>query len=58
MLITCVLHIQPKGHRKPRSEVESLILAECLVGLNRKPSDSDLNALTHYATLPKYELQT
>ena len=32
MLITCVLHIRPKGHREPCNEVRSLSLAKCLVG--------------------------
>ena len=47
MLITCVLHIRLKGHQEPRSEVGSLKPAERLVGLNREPSNSDRNALTH-----------
>ena len=32
MLITCVLHIRPEGHREPRNEVGSLSPAERLVG--------------------------
>ena len=32
MLITCVLHIQPKGHQEPCNEVGSLSSAEHLVG--------------------------
>ena len=32
MLITCVLHIQPKGHRQPRNEVGSLSSGKHLVG--------------------------
>ena len=32
MLITAFLHIRPKDHREPRSEVGSLNLAERLVG--------------------------
>ena len=32
MLITCVLHIRPEGHREPHSEVRSLGPAERLVG--------------------------
>ena len=32
MLITCVLHIRPEGHRGPHSEVGSLSPAERLVG--------------------------
>ena len=32
MLITCVLHIRPEGHREVNNEVGSLRLAQCLVG--------------------------
>ena len=32
MLITCVLHIWPEGHREPRNKVGSLSPAERLVG--------------------------
>ena len=32
MLITCILHIRPEGHRESRSEVGSLSPAERLVG--------------------------
>ena len=32
MLITCVLHIWPKGHQEPCNKIESLSLVEHLVG--------------------------
>ena len=32
MLITCILHIRPEGHREPRNQVGSLSPAERLVG--------------------------
>ena len=32
MLITCVLHIRPEGHREPRRKVGCLSLAERLGG--------------------------
>ena len=31
MLITCVIHIRPEGHREPRNEIRSLSPAKCLV---------------------------
>ena len=31
MLITCILHIRPEGHREPHSKVGSLCLAKHLV---------------------------
>ena len=45
MLIPCVLHIRPEGHREPRSEVGSLSPAERLVWFERELSDSDHNVL-------------
>ena len=47
MLITAFVHIRPEGHREPRNEVGSLSPAERLAGLNREPSNSYCNALTH-----------
>ena len=32
MLITCILHIRPEGHREPHGEVGSLSPAERLAG--------------------------
>ena len=40
----CVLHFR---HRKPRNKVASLRPVECVVELNREPSDSYYNGLTH-----------
>ena len=51
MLITPFLHVRPEIHRKPHTKVGSLSLANCLVALNREPSNSDCNVLTHLVTL-------
>ena len=40
MLITAFLQFRHEGHRQPRNEVGPL-------DLNREPSDSNCNALTH-----------
>ena len=62
MLITCVLHIWPEGHREPRNEVGSLSPAEHIVGFEPGTFrfwSQCLNPLGHfphavpYAVIPK-----
>ena len=49
-------HSPDDNHWEPRNKVGSLSPAERLVGLNREPSDSYYNALTHYATLSTFKV--
>ena len=55
MLITCILHIQPIGHRKPHNEVGSLSLVEHLVGFELGTFwfwSQHLNPLGHFPFYP------
>ena len=47
MLTTALVQVPPEGHREPRNEVGSLYPAEHLEPLNREPSNSNCNVLTH-----------
>ena len=48
MLITCVLHMRPKGDREPRNEVGSLSPAKHLVGFELGTFQSWLQHLNPY----------